>query len=749
MPKDHSTIVAKTPELPGQYVRDTALTPNKVSVSEAARVLGVGRPALSNFLNGNAAVSPDMAARIERAFGIPAQKLLDMQATYDAALAKAKGVSASARTYVPPFLAIKANEIESWVGSNISSRTRFPVFLRTLVNSTGIGLSEVDFPGNDDGERAGWDGFAVASEGTPWIPEGRSGWEFGTNQDPKAKADSDYANRTRTTDRTARSDTTFVFVTPRRWPDKKKWKDDRQCERKWKDVRVYDASDLEQWLEQSIAAQAWFADETHRPSSGAHSLDKCWADWASVSDPPLVGSLFETAIRLAKDIIRARLSEPPKEPTIIAADSTEEALAFLAQLFGDAGGELAARRDSVIVFREPGVLPKLAAGSSNFIAVATTRDVERELASFSRSIHSIIVYPRNAANIEPHVVLEPLNYEAFRTSLERMQFARDDIDRLGHESGRSLTVLRRRVSNVPAVRTPEWAANSATALQLLPFLSAGAWNSANQSDQIILSLLAGGTDYESLEKDLQALTRLNDAPVWSVGTFRGVTSKIDLLFAIAGSVTELRTYFDVARLVLSEDDPALDLPEEKQWAANVYGKTRELSGALRRGVSETLVLLAVHGNTLFQSRLGMDVEAAAARLVRELLTPLTTRVLEAHDGDLPTYAEAAPDEFLAILEEDLAGDAPASFGLMRPVNSDFFGRCRRSGILWALENLAWSPATLERAVLILSKLAELPIEDNWVNKPIESLRSIFRSWMPQTAANLDMRVAVLERLANR
>jgi electron transport complex protein RnfD len=55
-----------------------------MSVTEAARTLGVGRPALSNFLNGKAAATSAMASRIERAFGVAAQTLLDMQATYDA-----------------------------------------------------------------------------------------------------------------------------------------------------------------------------------------------------------------------------------------------------------------------------------------------------------------------------------------------------------------------------------------------------------------------------------------------------------------------------------------------------------------------------------------------------------------------------------------------------------------------------------------------------------------------------------------
>ena len=134
-------ITPEPPELPGKYVRKTALEPRGISVTQAAKLLGVGRPALSNFLNGNAAVSPDMAARVERAFGIAAQTLLDMQAAHDAGAAKAKGGTAGTRAYVPSFLAIKANEIEDWAASNISARTRLSVLLRTLVNSTGVGLT--------------------------------------------------------------------------------------------------------------------------------------------------------------------------------------------------------------------------------------------------------------------------------------------------------------------------------------------------------------------------------------------------------------------------------------------------------------------------------------------------------------------------------------------------------------------------------------------------------------------------------
>lgn len=754
MQQNQTVNTSELPVHPGQFVRDNALKPRDISVTEAAKIIGISRPGVSNFLNGKVAATQEMAKRIERAFEIPAQRLLDMQAAFDAAQAKQKGTPANTKAYVPPFLAIKANAIEAWVSHNIPARIRLAVFVRTLVHSTGAGLTKVDFPGNDDAERPGWDGIVEASEGTPWIPEGISGWEFGTTADVKKKADGDFAKNVKAFGKEEGKRTTFVFVTPRRWPEKDKWVAAAKAKKFWKDVRAYDAVNIEQWLEQSLAGQAWFANETQIPAQDVRSLDKCWSDWAGVAVPSLTGAFFSSAINAAKRIMLSQLSKTPDGPTIVAADSVEEALAFLSQLLGDRGGEeLATFRDRVLVFDKPGVLPRLAQGAQNFIPVVFTREVERELAPLTKSMHCIVVYPRNSANAEPNIILEPVDYETFRKALEEMKKERDEISRLSNASGRSLTVLRRQLSNVPAVRTPDWADNHKTAISLVPFLFVGAWNGKNDTDKLGLSLLAGDRPYPELEKECQRLVQLNDAPMWSIGGYRGVISKIDLLYAVAGAITEddLKRYFSMARMVLGEDDPALDLPENERWAASIHGKAREFSRAFREGISETLVLLAVHGNNLFQTRLGVDTEFEAAHIVRDLLpAPLTTRVLEANDRDLSTYAETAPDAFLSILEKDLDAEKPAVLGLLRPADSGVFGLSpSRTGLLWALEGLSWNPTTLPRTALILARLAQIEISDNWVNKPTNSLQAIFRSWMPQTAATHEVRVNVMKTLTVR
>lgn len=75
--------IGMRPPHPGGFIRRSVL-PDDLSVTSAAEALGVGRPALSTLLNEKASLSPEMALRIEKAFGVRMDTLLRMQARYDA-----------------------------------------------------------------------------------------------------------------------------------------------------------------------------------------------------------------------------------------------------------------------------------------------------------------------------------------------------------------------------------------------------------------------------------------------------------------------------------------------------------------------------------------------------------------------------------------------------------------------------------------------------------------------------------------
>ena len=75
--------IGMEPVHPGGFIKRSVL-PDNLSVTDAAKVLGVGQPALSSLLNEKSSLSSEMALRIEKAFDVKMDTLLKMQARYDA-----------------------------------------------------------------------------------------------------------------------------------------------------------------------------------------------------------------------------------------------------------------------------------------------------------------------------------------------------------------------------------------------------------------------------------------------------------------------------------------------------------------------------------------------------------------------------------------------------------------------------------------------------------------------------------------
>ena len=89
------------PPHPGEFIREELIAPLGLTVTDAARVLGVSRPTLSTLLNENSDVSADMALRIEKAFGLKMDTLLRMQNAYDISQARKRAGKIKVRRYSP------------------------------------------------------------------------------------------------------------------------------------------------------------------------------------------------------------------------------------------------------------------------------------------------------------------------------------------------------------------------------------------------------------------------------------------------------------------------------------------------------------------------------------------------------------------------------------------------------------------------------------------------------------------------
>ena len=727
----------------GGWIRENCLKPRALTVGAAADLLGIARPTLSKILNGRMELSAEMAARLANVFAIDAKELLEKQLQTTDSQAQTAAVSEQVRRYVPRFLEVRAGDLVHWVDI-LDARARLSVLLRRLVHSTGTSLRAVDFPGNDDSQRPGWDGWVETDVGNPWIPEGKSGWEFGVNKDVAKKADGDFEKSLKQHSESERQAVVFVFVTPRRWPGKNAWIKEKKALNEWRDVRVYDAVDLEQWLEQSLPAQTWLMQELGRLTKDVRTVERCWDNWSVVTDPPMVPTFFEEAVRLYQAQWQTWLNDmDSKKPFVIEADTADLGLAFFCCL----ANTVPAATDRLLIFDKPGVLPTLVQGNADFLAVVYSPEVEQELASVRDQVRSIVIYPRRWRHRDDAVVLEESAASTFEAGLKAMKLGPEARRALTIETGGSLTVLRRRLAVNRVMQQPVWAEMNSTMGRLTAAAALlGTWD--KRADAETLAAVSG-LETEAVERCWGQLRWLEDPPVWEIGGVRGVTSKRDILFAAAANVDEamLRRFYDWVATVFSEKDPTWGLTAEDigQRSIEVPDRPR-FSDSLRRGMADTLVFLSVYGKTLFGHCSDFDGGKAAVAVLRQILVPMSAERWETNNRWLPFFAEAAPELFLSLCEADVRQPQSVLKQLMRPVENALFAPCPKSGVLWALEGAAWEKATFARAVYLLAQLDEWSVDDNYGNTPRHSLQGIFQRWMPQTSADADLRFKLLKQL---
>ncbi len=90
------------PPHPGAFVRTEVIEPHGLTVTAAAKALGVSRPALSMLLNGRSDMSGIMALRIEKAFSVKMETLMRMQSSYDIARTRRREDEVTVERYRPP-----------------------------------------------------------------------------------------------------------------------------------------------------------------------------------------------------------------------------------------------------------------------------------------------------------------------------------------------------------------------------------------------------------------------------------------------------------------------------------------------------------------------------------------------------------------------------------------------------------------------------------------------------------------------
>lgn len=634
---------------------------------------------------------------------------------------------------------ITRDHLDRWA-DDASAKSTFPQLISRLVRATTPIDTKITIPWGSATYIGGWDGIVRCNQQARYVPSGVSVWEFGTSKDYKKKANEDYEKRKKEPLGFDPKDVTFIFVTPRTWSDKNEWIQGRKDENFWGDVIVYDG--LEQWLDESPAVVKWLGVLLRINTDESITLEEYWEEWANTEDYSLSPDCVLAGREKECYKLQSKLGE---QPSVIGvkASTQDEALAFIAATIKTLEPDIAGRclsttliADSEANFRR---LSDSVASPLNLVARIDNPQVFERA---RKAGHHVLVPlatddPRSIGDI---ITLPPLNREKLIETLEAIGISAYEVRRYIKESAHDITILRKLLGFPDS--GARWLQTQPIE-EIIPALLLGRWNEDYPGDVEIIEKLSCKkySDYLVILQKWQSFSR---SPLIQIGHTWRLTSSLEIWSSLATRLVEkdfnaLKECFELA---YHSNNPIIDTPY------NSIVLKRKYSDWAREGLAQSLILVAITKgiNSVY---LGGDPQIWVDRVVENLLHNADGETWISVDKELPLIAEASPRSFIKVLQRSLRSDRPEAMKMFEEKDGFISKTSNHTGLLWALEELAWFPEYLEDASLLLARLTQLDPGGQLSNRPMNSLTEIFRPWHYQTMASLDERVKALRLIAQK
>ncbi|MDP0563528.1 MAG: hypothetical protein QS721_14855 [Candidatus Endonucleobacter sp. (ex Gigantidas childressi)] len=274
----------------------------------------------------------------------------------------------------------------------------------------------------------------------------------------------------------------------------------------------------------------------------------------------------------------------------------------------------------------------------------------------------------------------------------------------------------------------------------------GSWNDNNKADiSVITKILPEAENYSIWIEDLRETLQIHDCPLsYKNGIWR-FKERVKSWEALGSMIFDnyLDSFKDIIMEVLREDDPSFEMPGEERYAASFYGQVMKHSDNLRKGLAESLALIGSQPDLLSHCDNGR-AEDIALSSVRELFEESDWVRWGSLNSILPTISEANPNEFLSATESAIAAKPSPFDRLFEEEGTGVHGRNYITGLLRALEGIAWEEDCLSETSVVLAEIAYHNPSANRENRAIASLTKIFLPWHPQTLASASKREGALK-----
>ncbi|MEN6620721.1 MAG: hypothetical protein ABFD50_04100, partial [Smithella sp.] len=580
---------------------------------------------------------------------------------------------------------IHAVMLDAWAKTT-NARDHFGELLRRLIH-TNIELAHIKnirFLAHESNQLSGWDGILECQSNLPWVPCGTSVWELGTTENARQKIKGDFSlkREKELPSGWEQAKTTYVAVALHKLDKISDLENELKASSPWLDVKVLDTQSLEEWIELSPSVEIWLQElEIGGPPATVQTLSRYWQGWSGITEPPVSSKLLLAGRDNNVADLLSHLGSRGS-PINIQADSPEEAIAFVYSAIDSSNDPL---------FREHFL--------SRSLVIKKGDDALRFLRDSSPK--NIVLFPQAASCAlalvrAGHMVINALGNKPpaqtinlrltrslrspFEEALISMGIKKEEAGIEARACGSSPSIWR--VWNLirvgyPGDEIPDWAKPEYAYLVVSAVLLGG-WSEKFEGDKEIIKKLTG-KNYEAyrdqlipfVTRDMPLLVKVGDDWVISAPT---TAFALTINYITQGHLENLSNIVDE---VFSEIDPTVNLPSEERRYTGIKDIHLKHSTWLREGLAETLLRIAIIGQTLESNGVipgNQSCQAYVDTLVRNLKgLNCDWRLLASLRDQLPVLAEAAPLPFVEALERLLQGSPEKLASLFEEGDDVLFG----------------------------------------------------------------------------
>ncbi len=608
----------------------TLIEESGLSHAEIARQAGVHRTTVSRIVHGKQQMRADTAQRLASALGVPLEAVTKARTTQPAE---------------PEVIRTTSAKIKEW-GSGDTGDRQLPELVIRLIRAEIPAAGEVQGATGRETVRPGPDIKVKSPRRTRHIPQGESVWEVSTRQDVARKATDDFKGALkRFKDDTAAKQTHFVFVTTQIWTGAANWRAIKAKEKKWASISVYDATDLQAWLEEFTTVQLWFKDRAGVSNDDVEWL-KTWVDrWCEAANPRITMGMVGHSVDHARRAWRSWRQEMHQGPIAVRGGSVGEATLLIQALIedeqvgGGATGSAPVHDLEGVVVHSKGALSRLAEGRSDNLVIVPAPGLEEDAIGMANKARIALPTTRRTYGSQAvEVKREPRS--GIDKCLQDLGLDPGKAAQLARASSGSPNALRR--INLQQRDLSRW--DLPKGLQRVAAVAGlvGTWEGHHPADiEAIRRLMKLGTP-DAVDDAWQDLAMLDEPMTWIQGSLRGVNCRLDAwLRATKPYATRriIEDYVQLTQLELTKTETTSDseIATNDPMGADRQKENR-VSTTMLDGLCKGLILLREYADEFDHLLTGSSCAGLVEQTVHAALSGTTVEHLQAISSVLPSLA---------------------------------------------------------------------------------------------------------------